>query len=428
MSDGKKRKPPRRKRDPIPVDRDRIREEAFRAIRALRERPGPEAEAGRGQTAPRPAAETGPVKAAPRPAADPAAPERSPYPAPPRRRRGRALVWSLAVNAGLILMIIVATRLPGRLAPIAVLTVSDRIVSVSETNGTEKWRHEFPARVSHAGIAPWTKAARYVVVAYWDTGFGPGRLALYDIRKDREVWSRTVDVEPLVEMYGEDLTRPGDMWSPVFTFADLEGDGEPEIAATFHHQHWLPACVRTYDRDGAELGTYYHWGYFNAIGAHDLDGDGRQEIVAAGTNNAHDVQGATVVVLDRDHLSGYSADPAIPRFAMHAEGARIRVVLPQWDPEIMRLVPVKRLTFGGLTFFGEGADTVILARVTVEGGVAVRFDADLHPLGAIPPDHLTEAGARWLREGRTTVDISAGSFWTDWLSRAMRFEAPGPAS
>jgi hypothetical protein len=415
MSDNGDRKQPRRKRHPIHLDRDRIRVQAFQEIRALRER-----QRAKGPTP------YGAAPVPPSPAPSPHGPERARHPRPTRGRGGATLRWSLALNAALVVALIFAGTMSPVFAPVVTLEWQDRGVTLHELNGTEKWRHEFPARVRHAEIAPWTRVPRFVLVSYWNDGSGPGQLALYDIRKDREIWCRSVDRKEIEAVFGEDLTVPGEMFCNAFTFVDLEGDGEPEIAATFHHEHWLPACIRTYDRDGTVLGTYYHWGYINDLAAHDLDGDGREEILGAGTNNVHD--GATIVVLDRTHLSGYSADATIPRFAEHPEGARVRVVLPPWEREIMDLIPMERLGFGALIVSGEGRDSVIRGRITIEGGLPVRFDADLRPVSAIPPGFLITRARQWLDNGETTVDITTDGYWAGWLSRCMRFTAPAPPS
>jgi hypothetical protein len=64
----------------------------------------------------------------------------------------------------------------------------------------------------------------------------------------------------------------------------------------------------------------------------DLDGDGRQEIIAAGTANGYDHQ-ATLVVLDPDRVFGASTEVR-PEFQIHGMGVaqeRLRLLFPRSD-------------------------------------------------------------------------------------------------
>lgn len=64
----------------------------------------------------------------------------------------------------------------------------------------------------------------------------------------------------------------------------------------------------------------------------DLDGDGRNEIIATGVDNGYDHQ-ATLVVLDPDRLSGASSE-ANPSFQLHGMGMaqeRLRLLFPRSD-------------------------------------------------------------------------------------------------
>jgi hypothetical protein len=64
----------------------------------------------------------------------------------------------------------------------------------------------------------------------------------------------------------------------------------------------------------------------------DLDGDGRQEIIAAGVANGYDHQ-ATLVVLDPDRVFGASTEVR-PEFQIHGMGVaqeRLRLLFPRSD-------------------------------------------------------------------------------------------------
>jgi hypothetical protein len=64
----------------------------------------------------------------------------------------------------------------------------------------------------------------------------------------------------------------------------------------------------------------------------DLDGDGKEEIVATGVSNGYDHQ-ATLVVLDADRVAGASSEVR-PEFQIHGMGIaqeRLRLLFPRSD-------------------------------------------------------------------------------------------------
>lgn len=132
------------------------------------------------------------------------------------------------------------------------------------------------------------------------------------------------------------------MWCRDFQFADLGGDEGPELVGVFRQILYLPSCVRTFSRSGEVLGTYFNWGFLVDVLAADVDGDGKDEIVAAGTNNAPEYQGVTFILLDSGHLSGASVDEFV-RSEGFRDDAPVRVVLPQWPEEVRGINGAHRL-------------------------------------------------------------------------------------
>ena len=64
-------------------------------------------------------------------------------------------------------------------------------------------------------------------------------------------------------------------------------------------------------RDGSELQSYWHAGYLNTWLLHDIDLDGKKEILLGGMNNAY--RRACLAVLDPSNIQGYG--PMTPDFA-----------------------------------------------------------------------------------------------------------------
>lgn len=106
------------------------------------------------------------------------------------------------------------------------------------------------------------------------------------------LWRLPVGVSDLV-INGEAYRDSYSLWDVVV----LDTAAGPRIAVISKHTPWFPSLVQWLDAEtGRLLGTYVHTGYLFASVAHDLDGDGSQELVAAGYNNL--LQSPVVVVLE----------------------------------------------------------------------------------------------------------------------------------
>jgi hypothetical protein len=98
------------------------------------------------------------------------------------------------------------------------------------------------------------------------------------------------------------------------------------------HQPWWPSQVALIDSNGNTISEYWHSGALRYMSLADLDGDGREEIVATGTANGYDHQ-ATLVVLDPDRVFGASSEVR-PEFQIRGMGVaqeRLRLLFPRSD-------------------------------------------------------------------------------------------------
>ncbi len=138
-------------------------------------------------------------------------------------------------------------------------------------------------------------------------------------------------------------------WSPGRALHDLEGipaifetvafgvlkaaPGTPaRIVVSSHHTPWYPNQIAIVSADGKTVSEYWHSGQFYFMTLADLDGDGRQEILASGVNNGYHL--ATLVVLDTDRVFGASTETVRPEIQIHGMGAaqeRIRLLFPRSD-------------------------------------------------------------------------------------------------
>lgn len=104
------------------------------------------------------------------------------------------------------------------------------------------------------------------------------------------------------------------------------------IVVTSPHILWWPNQLAILDSNGKLLSEYWHSGALFDLLLADLDGDGRQEIIAGGVDNGYDHQ-ATVVVLDPDRVFGASREEN-PAFQIHGMGTaqeRVRLLFPRSD-------------------------------------------------------------------------------------------------
>jgi len=105
----------------------------------------------------------------------------------------------------------------------------------------------------------------------------------------------------------------------------------PRIVVDSTHDRWWPSQIALLDSNGKSISEYWHSGGLWSMVLADLDGDGKEQIIAAGISE-YDHQ-ATLVVLDPDRMSGASTE-AQPEFQIHGLGdarERLRLLFPRSD-------------------------------------------------------------------------------------------------
>lgn len=279
----------------------------------------------------------------------------------------------------------------------------------------------FDGIVRAANIAPWDGAQRYLVVALESETPQSGALEVVDFRHASDSWAREVAREELVPYYGEDRALASALKCWDFDFADVNGDGQEEIVAVFRSFVYLPSCVRTFDRHGATLGTYWNWGYLEDVYAFDMDKDGRDEVLACGTNNAW--SGATVILLDGTHLSGGSSDERVWTDGRLEDGSVSRLIIPPLPPSVMRAAgDMLRLHARSVRVDPQSAGdriSVVIGLPAVHetyGCVTVFMDPLLRPIRVVPHDTFVRSADRWHAEGIVDHDAASPKALSDWMS------------
>jgi hypothetical protein len=105
----------------------------------------------------------------------------------------------------------------------------------------------------------------------------------------------------------------------------------PRIVVLSQHNPWWPSQIALLDSNGKTISEYWHSGGLSSMVLADLDGNGREEIIATGISE-YDHQ-ATLVVLDSDRVFGASTE-ARPDFQIHGMGVaqeRLRLLFPRSD-------------------------------------------------------------------------------------------------
>lgn len=104
------------------------------------------------------------------------------------------------------------------------------------------------------------------------------------------------------------------------------------IILSSYHLPYYPNQIAVVDTNGKLISEYWHSGHLDYMNLADVDGDGKQEIVASGISNGY--RQATLVVLDVDHASGASVETARPELQLHGMTAvreRFRILFPRSD-------------------------------------------------------------------------------------------------
>jgi hypothetical protein len=108
--------------------------------------------------------------------------------------------------------------------------------------------------------------------------------------------------------------------------------GAPQIVILSGHYPRYPTQIALLDAHGKTVSEYWHSGQLDHMITADLDGNGRQEIIASGVANGY--KEAVLVVLDPDKISGASTETGETRFQLHNLGVaheRFRLLFPRSD-------------------------------------------------------------------------------------------------
>jgi hypothetical protein len=214
------------------------------------------------------------------------------------------------------------------------------VLRIMDANGKELWSKSFPEGFGPDYYYPHGLANRIwfvdvegkghtsVLLAYSPAGplSHSSTLICYSDR-GKEKWLWTPGRE-LPELAGS----PATFVTVALGVLKATDKRPPRIVVSSQHSPWWPSQIAILDSNGKTISEYWHSGGLNSMVLADLDGDGRQEIVATGIANGYDHQ-ATLVVLDPDRVFGASTEVR-PEFQIHGMGVaqeRLRLLFPRSD-------------------------------------------------------------------------------------------------
>jgi len=178
------------------------------------------------------------------------------------------------------------------------------------------------------------------------------------------------------------------------------------IVVSSAHDTWWPSQVALLDSNGKLVSEYWHSGHLEQIVLADLDGDGKEEIVATGVSE-YDHQ-ATLVVLDPQKVFGASADER-PEFQIHGMGIaqeRLRLLFPRSDLN-RALFQYNQATDPTVE---HGSIRLTVAECIVPAGCRIwyEFDKNFHLIAAYAgSDEFRSAHGRFYQGGKDVHTLSA---------------------
>ncbi len=324
-------------------------------------------------------------------------------------RRGGLLVRGVAVAS--ILPCLLAAKAIRDFAGAPVTVRAEGATAVVERRLLAPLRlgpHDSP--VASVVIAPW-RGHRAVLYSLGPSGEDGGTTFAVDAPTGRILWTLRPPYEQLAAVFGENLARAGSYGNAKFhhgagnmLFGNVDGSGDEELILMFHHETRYPAYVDIVACDGTRIGSYLNWGHLYAGAVADLDDDGKDEVVVAGTTNASCYQGSTVILLDDAHCRGASVDSLVAPDCGVPDGSLARLVLPLFEEPFGRLLGVDRLHTTEVLVSrdeqGRPRIVVDVGATPANEGFLVTLDATLRPLEIATSDALARAVADWPVETR----------------------------
>lgn len=302
-----------------------------------------------------------------------------------RRGRGRGRRILLRTALATLAIVLLGLGARGALLRFASPRWTGATVSATAPILGRLWELSHRSEIADLIQVPW-KGGRAVAYGLHGTNDDGGTVFVRSLTNGDLRWSYQPDLEEVSRVF-EVAPRLKGAFSAHGSFrvralllADLDGDDVDELIVVHLHNSWFPAIVSALDSGGDRIGSYYLPGHSYAVRVTDLDGDGRDEVIAGGTDNGRNA--GSVVLLDADHWHGAVRDPENPYTDGLPEAALARVVFPPFDEAILAEPGVSGRPWVEDIRVGshEGSSLITVAlQVSDDAGLVITLDDHLVP-------------------------------------------------
>jgi hypothetical protein len=166
--------------------------------------------------------------------------------------------------------------------------------------------------------------------------------------------------------------------------------GHRRIVVSSQCHPFYPDQIAIVDSKGKTVSEYWHSGILNHLALADLDGEGREEIIASGISNGY--RQATLIVLDSDKVFGASTEAVRPEVQLHGVGVaqeRARLLFPRSD--LNKDLEVYNQS-GDMTI-DEGRIRLLVSECSLNPNCVIlyEFDKSFHLRAVTPADFFRSA-------------------------------------
>lgn len=288
--------------------------------------------------------------------------------------------------------------------------------------GFKLWERKGNSRISFCRRSPWADDI-LLVGRYGDFPDGGHLVALAAASGDT-IWEIRPHAGPFFaafdsSMIGSARFNCGKTW-----VADVDGNGESEVVVYFYHTRYFPSCLCLVDRYGSLMRQYCHRGFLYATCVEDIDGDGKDEVLAGGINNAAPYRGGTIFLLDDAHWGGASVDSLAPPMGAISDSSLVRLVFPRYDDIFMTEIGDLYIGVDELKIHrNDDGDLTIDAALGAHAcDLLLVLDSDLHPLSVDIDDSFLQKMKTW-PDSLQRIPNPASPIWRQaWLDRHYRYQ------
>jgi len=242
------------------------------------------------------------------------------------------------------------------------------------------------------------------------------------------LWEYSPDFIEISQVFGPELAHSGTYRFKDILRGDLDGDQFDDAIVYLQHHKWYPSGILWVDPETGAKASYYHWGHLYEFILKDIDDDGKQEVIAGGTNNSEAYRGGTMFILDDVHFSGAAVDSTEHAGLSIEDQSLRRIVFPEFEPRLMKLNPKhSRINVFDIVVQKslDGQVSYLVNVGTLEFFVSVTMDASLAPLYVILTDQARSRTRFWPEEDQQTFDLE---YFEDWVKSSYIFSSDSDLS